>query len=455
MLLGVKFTKISWRVFCLGLAFTMGVQATPRYVVQPTGIYIGGGVVTALTPQGMLAGYGYDDVFDEDPWSDGFIWSGGTVSYQGKGSEIFAINNAGDIVGIGLGEPPSPLILRSRDGAVTNLTAATGGNWNPVAINDSDQIVGRTVPVIRGGAWPGKGKPCIYAGGRLTRIKIPDAFSNGGATGINDHGEVVGWMGTDDLSVGINNVDWAASPSFRAFISKGSVVKDLGTGNFENSVATAINPKGQIAGALFNKPSSADYVTDQHAFRYSNGAMTDLGTLPGGTWSTAYGINAAGDVVGDAERGGADDYEHGFIWSQGVMTDLNDLISPAYGITIVEARAISDSGVISAIFGEPGDGKLCLLWPIKPGVAKPRLTVAGGHRIVVHDANVTVHGTASESAITVTCSVNGSSHWSFAQGARIWSRGIYVRRGHTAVLTFVAHGQGGDSQPYQVTVVRR
>jgi len=37
-----------------------------------------------------------------------------------------------------------------------------------------------------------------------------------------------------------------------------------------------------------------------HAFLWQNGAMTNLGTLPGGTRSEAYGINDLGQVVGYA-----------------------------------------------------------------------------------------------------------------------------------------------------------
>ena len=34
--------------------------------------------------------------------------------------------------------------------------------------------------------------------------------------------------------------------------------------------------------------------------------MTDLGTLPGGTWSSAQGINDVGTIVGQAEVVGGD-----------------------------------------------------------------------------------------------------------------------------------------------------
>jgi probable HAF family extracellular repeat protein len=47
--------------------------------------------------------------------------------------------------------------------------------------------------------------------------------------------------------------------------------------------------------------------------------ITDLGTLPGGGWSTGYGLNQAGVVVGGAS---APSGYHGFSWKTGHMKDL-------------------------------------------------------------------------------------------------------------------------------------
>src|SRR5579871_5842584 len=58
---------------------------------------------------------------------------------------------------------------------------------------------------------------------------------------------------------------------------------DLGPGS-----AAAINAVGQAVGTGANG----------HAFVYSGGVITDLGTLPGGTYSTARDIDDAGDIVG-------------------------------------------------------------------------------------------------------------------------------------------------------------
>jgi hypothetical protein len=42
---------------------------------------------------------------------------------------------------------------------------------------------------------------------------------------------------------------------------------------------------------------------DSHAFFYSNGVMSDLGTLPGDVFSVGNAINASGEVAGYASTG--------------------------------------------------------------------------------------------------------------------------------------------------------
>ena len=91
---------------------------------------------------------------------------------------------------------------------------------------------------------------------------------------------------------------------------------DLGTLGGASSAAWDINAAGQVVGEA-NTASGTD-----HAFVYSGGVLTDLGTL-GGQNSVAYGINGAGQIVGNAAApGGA---THAFIYSSGAMTDLGTL----------------------------------------------------------------------------------------------------------------------------------
>src|SRR3954453_22886527 len=55
-----------------------------------------------------------------------------------------------------------------------------------------------------------------------------------------------------------------------------------------------------------------------HAFLYSNGRMTDLGTLLGSCCSSGSGINAIGEVTGNSN--------HAFLYSNGRMADLGTLV---------------------------------------------------------------------------------------------------------------------------------
>jgi probable HAF family extracellular repeat protein len=86
-------------------------------------------------------------------------------------------------------------------------------------------------------------------------------------------------------------------------------VTDLGTLSGASSAKVAdINKFGQIVGTSAN-----------HAFLWSNGVMTDLGTL-GGSVSMAYSINDSGVVVGEAATSSGE--MHAFVWQNGVMKDL-------------------------------------------------------------------------------------------------------------------------------------
>ena len=74
--------------------------------------------------------------------------------------------------------------------------------------------------------------------------------------------------------------------------------------------------------------------------------MTDLGTL-GGALSGGDGINNTGDIVGfSITTSGA---RHAFLYSQGALQDLNNLIADDSGWTLTDARSINTFGEIIAV----------------------------------------------------------------------------------------------------------
>ncbi len=86
------------------------------------------------------------------------------------------------------------------------------------------------------------------------------------------------------------------------------------------------------------------------AFLWENGRFTLLGTLPNHTRSTASDIRTSPQqVVGNSSNvDGNPNIRHGFIWQNGVMTNLNDLISLDPEVVVKSAPAINSSGLILA-----------------------------------------------------------------------------------------------------------
>jgi probable HAF family extracellular repeat protein len=141
-----------------------------------------------------------------------------------------------------------------------------------------------------------------------------------GADSFNENGQVAGSIATD-----IPNMSHAA-------LYSNGVITDLGTLGGDNSVARAINNLGQIVGF---STLTADGI--QHGFLYNDGIMSDLGTF-GGSLSDARDINDSGAIVGSTRIAG---YVRAYLYEGGAMTDLGTL-----GGQTAAANAITKNGDI-------------------------------------------------------------------------------------------------------------
>ncbi|HVT74365.1 MAG TPA: hypothetical protein VHD61_14610 [Lacunisphaera sp.] len=256
-----------------------------------------------------------------------FSYASGTMTdlgvLNGTVSRGYAINDSGQVVG------------QSYNKAVVNV----GGTWVDIttldpsysssgqanAINSSGQVVG----IDSNGAMA---SAFLYSGGlsgTVTSLGTLYGSFYSQANGINDAGVVVGYSY-------ISSVD----STTHAFRYTGATMTDLGVfGSDTNSNARAINTAGLIVG------DSGDGSSVSHAV-FFDGTWHDLGTL-GGTSSYAYGVNAAGTIVGSSVENTF--YQtHAFVYS-GSMVDLNSLVDlSGSGLLYLQtARSINDAGWIA------------------------------------------------------------------------------------------------------------
>jgi probable HAF family extracellular repeat protein len=215
-----------------------------------------------------------------------FLWSSGTMTDLGT---LGGLDSSGNAIN-DLGEVAGSSGTASGSSAFTDqkgvMSAINTGN--PAAINNSGEIAG-------GGSFPVAGTPGDIFEQAFT-------YQNGTTT-------VLGLLP-----------------------GAGGVFTD----------ATAINNSGEVVGSGDNSAS------DERAWKYQNGVMTDIGTL-GGPQASATAINTSGQIVGFAQT--STDADHGFLYTGGKMTDLGLNIFPD---AINGQGAIAGQGPAGAIVGTPG-----------------------------------------------------------------------------------------------------
>ncbi len=180
-----------------------------------------------------------------------------------------------------------------------------------------------------------------YVNGTMSAVDV-DTGGDSVARGVNYfYHDVVGYTCT------------SGSTGCRPFLLSGGTLTLLGAAN-RTGVANSVNDARQVVGSLSTTGSAT------HAFLYSNGVLTDLGTL-GGASSEARAIGYLGYVVGSAQN--AAGLPRAFIWRDGHMIDLNTVVAPGSGWVLESAAAIADGGQIVGYGTLNGKRRAFLLTP--------------------------------------------------------------------------------------------
>ena len=243
--------------------------------------------------------------------------------YDQTASSANAINDTGMIVGHvtfpgPMGGTLTPYLLPSGGVAtLLGLGAATAVNAAGTAVGGSGS-----------GAFVLAGSTLTVPGGPLPR---PYA--------INDGGLVVGSVAPDSLETAAR-FDGAG---FAILDLSGLGLPAPAHGGYYASQALAANNAGVIVGKV-RYESGSPLPKPGWAFLHANGSSVSLGFL-GGYIAAAKDINTDGIVVGTATI--ADGTPHAFVYSAGVMSDLNALVaSGGAGWVLGSANAVNDAGAI-------------------------------------------------------------------------------------------------------------
>jgi probable HAF family extracellular repeat protein len=212
-------------------------------------------------------------------------------------------------------------------------------------INESGQVTGASAAGSEGQhafLWT-PSTPNGVVGAMVDLGVLPDGVGSYGMD-INDVGQVVGYA---------NDQEYMSQPFLwtpdAANGGTGTMIELPHLPRAEHGVAEAINASGSVVGT---QEVGSPYPSDR-AFLWTptvpngeSGTLTDLGTL-GGDHSYAFGINAAGDVVGYAQLPGSAGVDHAYLFRDGVMVDLNSVLpADVEGVELMMAEAISDNGQI-------------------------------------------------------------------------------------------------------------
>ena len=265
-------------------------------------------------------------------WSDGGITDLTAIT---PGVRVYAINNRGDAAGT-YNRPGDANAFIYSDGRFRDIGRPTGLNYaTPLAINDKGQVAGRA------GNFPGETSRAFYYDGTTMTAFGTFGGEQGEAYGLNKKGQVVG------ITALAPRPD-APRGDGRAFVYDDGVLRQIVAPNAIVPSARDINDAGAIVGwaQLADTGLTQPYV-------YADGVLRTLGGPDG----AAYGINNDGDIVGAWNPFPGSDLTHAFVYRDGRMSDLNDLIVPEPGWTVTGAEDINDVGQIlaTACFGSTGD----------------------------------------------------------------------------------------------------
>jgi probable HAF family extracellular repeat protein len=222
---------------------------------------------------------------------------------------------------------------------MVELSTLGGNNAIAWQVNNEGQLPGIsqiTTPDPTCSVSEPEGKPVIWERGKIQQLPTISGDPDGVAFAINDRGQAVGFTGDCLLQAPLTSLH---SVLWQRDGHRWTATDLSNLGGTEWNQAFGISKRGQVVGQS-GLPGNMAF----HAFLWSEGGLTDLGTLPGDFVSWAATINNSGQAVGASFD--ASGNARAVVWENGAMADLNTLIPPGSPWLLWEALGNNDRGQI-------------------------------------------------------------------------------------------------------------
>lgn len=352
-------------IACFGDGFVTRAFVWRDGTLVDLGVLPGGynSAATAISDGGSIDGGADNGLIDPVsglPAQHAVVWSHGQIADLGTLGGAFsyanAMNNRGQVVGIALNETPDDPFsyigsflgvaddtqthaFLWQEGVISDLGTLGGPDSWGDNVNDFGQVSGWSYTnstVIPTTGVPTQ-HPFLWSWGKLTDLgtlggtyAVTGSLQYSGGGSINDWGQVIG---TSNL---------AGDATYHPFLWSQGRMTDLGTLGGANGEAFWINNLGEVVGR-----GDISGSTNHHATLWRNGTVTDLGSAPGWPCSTAYQINERSQIIfgtGICGQGGGP----AFLWENGVAYNLNTLVQSGSGFYIDDVNYINERGEIAA-----------------------------------------------------------------------------------------------------------
>ena len=375
--------------FCLVDCFVNHAFVWKDGVTTDLGALPNGGnsFASSINARGQVAGASQNGEIDPltgSPEVIAVLWKNSIISdlgtLGGNQSVANAISNSGQVAGAALNAVPDPFAnsplpcincgsfaqffmfvpaatqahaFRWTEAAgVQDLGALGGPDSSASFVNQRGQIAGEFFTSFTANTATGVPSvdPFFWESGHMV-----DIGTLGGTFGypfwMNNRGQVVGDS---------NLADDQTTHAFLWDMKEG--LTDLGTLGGSNSHANWINDAGEVVG--FAGLNSNTF----HGSLWKNGKVTDLGSLDNDPCSPANSINSKHQIVGSLSPDCLMD-GRAYLWENGgPMVDLNTLVTPGSGLSLITAVFINDRGEIAATGKFPnGDERAVVLIPCDDG----------------------------------------------------------------------------------------